>query len=47
VTYNAGHVVSYWLGLGATATTTLTLTRTAAGADVVGKVKVTYNEGWY
>jgi hypothetical protein len=47
VTYNAGHVVSYWLGLGATATTTLTLTRTAAGADVVGKVKITYNEGWY
>jgi hypothetical protein len=47
VTFNAGHTVAYWVGLGATATTTLTVTRTAAGSDVVGKVKIAYNEGWY
>jgi len=47
VTYNAGHTVSYWVGLGATATTTLTVTRTGAGSDVVGKLKVSYYEGWY
>jgi len=47
VTLNSGHTVAYWVGLGATATTTLTITRTAGGSDVVGKVKVSYYEGWY
>jgi hypothetical protein len=47
VTFNAGHTVSYWVGLGATATTTLTVTRTAAGTDVAGLVTVSYYEGWY
>jgi len=47
VTFNSGHTVSYWVGLGAGTTTTLTVTRTAAGTDVVGKIKVAYYEGWY
>jgi len=47
VTFNAGHTVAYWLGIGATATTTITVTRTAGGSDVVGKVKVSYYAGYY